>query len=55
MPSKTRSEARYIALWRSDGGFRKRLHIIGVRLSETKPEIRMATMMTARIRETDVP
>ena len=29
----------------SPGGFRKRLHSIGVRLRETKPEIRIATMM----------
>ena len=28
------------------GGLKKRLHNMGVKLSETKPEIRMATMIT---------
>ena len=46
MPSKTSLAPR----WKSvlcfvPGGFRKRLHSIGVRLSETKPEIRIATLM----------
>ena len=46
MPSKTVSRAR---AGRRSGvrraACRKRLHSIGVRLSETKPEIRMATLM----------
>jgi hypothetical protein len=38
--------ALYIRPWRcSCGGFRNRLHSIGARLIETKPETRMATPM----------
>src|ERR1700686_908034 len=46
MPSKTRSEARNSALWRSVGGRRKRLQSMGVRLSEKNREIRRGTMNT---------
>ena len=45
MPSKTFSEERWKAFCRSPGGLRNRLHSMGVRLSETTPEIRMAAMM----------
>ena len=45
MPSKTFSLPRWKAFCRAFSGFRNRLHSIGVRLSETKPEIRMATLM----------
>ena len=45
-PSKKRSNAVYIRPWPSSrGGRRNRLDNIGVRLSETKPETRMATLI----------
>ena len=44
--SKTCSEPRWNAVLPSPvGGCRKRLHSMGVRVSETKPEIRIATLM----------
>jgi len=36
-------------------GLRMRLHIIGVKVRETNPEIRTATMMVTRIRAAVVP
>ena len=46
IPSNTRSDARYMRPWFSPGGRRKRLHTIGVRVSETRPEMSTDTPMT---------